>query len=118
MGMHICNMYSTVASTMTAQKIYVCTPKLYVIRKISTSTVTTAFMRTSTCEYQKGLGANNKNDSSTKDWYITYQANTTINNKYGRITEANAHELPKLNALKTKKEQGIFLLGELISPFT
>ena len=71
------NRYSTVASTMTAQKIYACTPKMYAIRKCSMSAVTTAFTRTSKCKYQKGMGLNDKNDSSTKAWCLIYHQKCT-----------------------------------------
>ena len=92
-----------------------CTPS----KKDSTSAVTTAFTRTSTCEYQKGMGTKKKNDSSTRAWYITYQAYTTINKIYKRVTEADTRNIPELYVIKTEiKEQGLFLLGELNSPFT
>ena len=65
------------------------------------------------------MGAKMNNDSSTRAWYITYQIYTTINKNYERVTEADAHEIPELHVLKReKKERGLFLLGELISPFT
>ena len=40
---------------------------------------------------------------TTRAWYITYQANTTINKNYKRVTEGITHEIPKLYALKTEK---------------
>ena len=60
-----------------------------------------------------------KNDPSTKSWYITYQAYTTINKIYKRVTEADTRKIPELHVIKTEiKEREIFLLGELNSPFT
>ena len=119
MGMHISNTYSTVASTMKARKMHVCTPKVYALRKCPTSAVTKASTRTSKKRYQKDMEGKRENHSSTRAWYITYQIYTTINKNYERVTEADTHEIPKLYALKrAKKERGIFLLGELISPFT
>ena len=110
--------YLSVRSMIKANKIYTCTPNVYSIKKGSTSAVTTAFTRTSTCEYQKGMGTKKKNDSSTRAWYITYQVCTTISKKYERVTEADTYKIRKLYAWKTEiKERGLFLLGELNSPF-
>ena len=59
-----------------------------------------------------------KNDPSTKAWYITYQAYTTINKIYERVTEADTRKIPELHVIQTEiKERGLFLLGELNSPF-
>ena len=52
--------YLSVRSMIKAHKIYTCTPNVYSIKKGSTSAVTTAFTRTSTCEYQKGMGTEKK----------------------------------------------------------
>ena len=35
------------------------------------------------------------NDSSKKAWYVKYQAYTTINIIYKRVTKASTHEVPK-----------------------
>ena len=67
----------------------------------------------------KRYGHKEKNDLSTRAWYITYQAYTTINKNYERVTEADTHKIPELYVIKTEiKERGLFLLGELNSPFT
>ena len=79
-------------------KMNTCTPNVYSIRESSTSAVTTAFTRTSTCEYQKGMGTKKKNDSSTRAWFIIYQAYTIINKNYERVTEADTHKIRKLYA--------------------
>ena len=99
-------------------KMNTCTPNVYSIRKSATSAVTAACMRTSTCEYQKCMGTKRKM-TRLRELGITYQAYTTIINKnYERITEADTHKIHKMYARKTEiKEQGIFLLGELNSPF-
>ena len=49
------------------------------------------------------MGTKNKNDLSTRAWYIKYQAYTTTNKNYKRVTEANTHEIQKLYALKIEK---------------
>ena len=92
---------------MKAQKIHTCRPKLYTIINCSTSAVTKAFMRTTAYKYQKGMGTKNKNDLSTRAWYIRYQGFTTINNKYKRVTEADTHKIPKLYAIKTEKRASV-----------
>ena len=44
---------------------------------------------------------------------------TTISKNYEKVTEADTHGIPELYVIKTEiKEQGLFLLGELKSPFT
>ena len=79
-------------------KMNTCTPNVYSISKSSKSSVTTAFTRTSTCEYQKGMGTKKKNDASTRAWYITYQVCTTISKNYERVTEADTHKIRELYA--------------------
>ena len=60
-----------------------------------------------------------KSEPSMKAWYIKYQAYTTINKIYERVTEADTRKIPELHVIQTEiKEQGLFLLGELNSPFT
>ena len=87
MVMHFSHTYSTVASTMKARKMHVCTPKVYAVRKCATSAVTKASTRTSKKRYQKDMEEKRENDSSTRAWYITYQVYTTINKNYGRVTQ-------------------------------
>ena len=50
------------------------------------------------------MSTNNKNDLSTKPWFIKYQVYTTINKNYKRVTEADTHEIPILHAIETEKE--------------
>ena len=104
MGMHISNMYSTVASTMKARKMDLCTPKVYAVRKCAMSAVMKASTRTLKKRYQKDMEGKRENDSSTRAWYVTYQLYTTINKNYKRVTEADTHEIPKLYALKRDKK--------------
>ena len=73
MEIKISNTYSTVSSTTRAQKIHVCTPKVYNIIKSSTSAVTTAFTSTSACRYQKGM--------DTKKGWSWYKIPSFYNNK-------------------------------------
>ena len=109
MGMHISNRYSAVGSIMQKQKMHACTPKAYAARKCATSAVTKASTRTSKKRYQKDMEGKRENDSSTRAWYIIYQAYTTINKNYERVTEDDTHEIPKLYALKReKKSEGSF----------
>ena len=64
--MHIYNTYLSVASTMKAQKLHVCTPKLYAVRNCATSAVTKASTRTSKKDIPKIYGGGREDDFSQK----------------------------------------------------
>ena len=116
MGMHISNMYSTVASTMTAQKIISVYAKTVPISKVLRQ-LSQQLSQEFQHENTKKVWAQRKNGLSTRAWYIKYQAYTTINKNYKRVTETDTRGIPELYVIKTEiKEQGRDLIyGSVIS---
>ena len=74
---------------MKMQKIHTCTPKLYTIRKFLCQLSWLLSQELRHVNTKKGMGTKKKKYLSMKAWYIIYQAYTTINKNYKRVTKAD-----------------------------